>query len=62
MTQEPQKSHIVLIVIAIIGAIGTICATSIGAYATYNVEKLRQESELTRIALVSIVATQRVAT
>ena len=54
MTQKPRKKSIdVLIIISIIGFIGTVI-TVIG---NYNVEKLRQETELTRIALVSI-ATQ----
>lgn len=57
MTQEPQKNNSVLIAIAIIGVIGTIVASAIGAMANYNVEKERQGFELTRIALVSI-ATQ----
>lgn len=61
MTQEPQKSNAVLIVIAIIGVIGTIVASAIGAIGNYNTEKMRQEAELTRIALVSI-ATQGGAT
>jgi len=61
MTQEPQKSSAVLIVIAIIGVIGTIVASAIGAMANYNIEKERQGFELTRIALVSI-ATQGGAT
>jgi len=53
MAQEPQKSNYVLIVIAIIGLVGTIVAATIGAIGNYNTEKLRQEAELTRIALVS---------
>jgi hypothetical protein len=61
MNPEPPKSNIVLIVIAVIGVVGTIVASAIGAIANYNIEKLRQESELTKIALVSI-ATQGSAT
>ncbi|HMS00807.1 MAG TPA: hypothetical protein PKE62_16270 [Anaerolineales bacterium] len=61
MTQEPQKSNTVLIVIAVIGVVGTIVATTIGVLGNYNVEKFRQEAELTKIALVSI-ATQGGAT
>lgn len=61
MTQEPPKSNAVLIVIAIIGVLGTIIASIISVIGSYNVEKLRQETELTRIALVSI-ATQGGAT
>lgn len=57
MTQEPQKNNSVLIVIAIIGVVGTIVASAIGAMANYNIEKERQGFELTRIALISI-ATQ----
>jgi hypothetical protein len=55
MTQEPHKSNIVLIVIAIIGVIGTAIGAIITVNGNYNVEKLRQETELTRIALISIV-------
>ena len=61
MTQEPHKSNIVLIIIAIIGVVGTIIGATITVIGNYNVEKLRQETELTRIALVSI-ATQGGAT
>jgi hypothetical protein len=61
MNPEPQKSNTVLIVIAIIGVIGTVIGTIITVMGNYNVEKLRQETELTRIALVSI-ATQSGAT
>jgi hypothetical protein len=61
MTQESQKSNVVLIVIAIIGVIGTIVASIIGVIGNYNIEKLRQQTELTRMALVSI-ATQSGAT
>jgi type II secretory pathway pseudopilin PulG len=57
MSKDSSKSNTALIVIAIIGALSTICAASIGAMTTYNVEKMRQDSELTRIALVS-TATQ----
>ena len=61
MSQETPKNNTVLIVVAIIGVIGTIVATAIGAIANYNIERFRQEAELTRIALVSI-ATQGGAT
>lgn len=61
MNQEPHKSNVALIVIAIIGVIGTIAGAAITVFGNYNVEKLRQETELTRIALVSI-ATQGGAT
>ena len=61
MNQEPQKSNTVLIVIAIIGVVGTIIATTIGVIGNYNIEKLRRDTELTRIALVSM-ATQGGAT
>lgn len=61
MSNEPPKSNIVLIVIAIIGVIGTIIASAIGAFTSYNIEKQRQDFELTKIALVSI-ATQGGAT
>jgi len=61
MTQEPQKNNTVLIIIAVIGVVGTIVASAIGVIGNYNIEKMRQEAELTRIALVSI-ATQGGAT
>lgn len=54
MTQEPQKNNSALIVIAIIGVIGTIIAAVITVMGNYNVEKLRQEAELTKIALASV--------
>jgi hypothetical protein len=53
MTQEPQKNNTVLIVIAIITVLGTIIGTIITVTGNYNVEKLRQETELTRIALIT---------
>jgi len=61
MAQEPQKNNSVLIVIAIIGVVGTLVASTIGVVGNYNIEKFRQEAELTRMALVSI-ATQGGAT
>lgn len=61
MTQEPQKNNAVLVVIAIIGVVGTIVATTIGVIGNYNIEKIRQQAELTKIALISI-ATQGGAT
>lgn len=61
MTQEPQKNNIVLILVAVIGVIGTLAGAIITVNGNYKVEKLRQETELTRIALVSI-ATQGGAT
>jgi len=57
MTAEPHKSNTALIFVAIIGIIGTIVASGIGAIGNYNTEKLRQEAELTQISLISI-ATQ----
>ena len=53
MAQEPQKVISVVIIIAIIGVIGAIVAATISVKGNYNIEKLRQEAELTRIALVS---------
>lgn len=61
MTQEPQKNNIVLILVAVIGVIGTLAGAIITVNGNYKVEKLRQETELTRSALVSI-ATQGEAT
>lgn len=54
MSQEPQKNNAVLIIIAIIGLVGTIIATTIGVIGNYNIEKLRQDTELTQISLNSI--------
>lgn len=61
MSLEAQKSNTVAIVVAVLGVIGTVVASIIGASATINAEKLRQESALTQIALVAI-ATQGGAT
>jgi len=54
MSPESQKNNTVLILIAIIGVVGTITASIIAAVSNYNVEKLRQETELTQVALASI--------
>lgn len=56
MSQESPKSN-VLIVVAVLGAISTIVASAIGAISNYNTEKLRQDSEMTKIAVIA-VATQ----
>jgi hypothetical protein len=61
MSQESQKSHVVLILVAIIGIIGTITASAIVAFSNREIEKERQSFELTKISLVSI-ATQGGAT
>ena len=53
MAQEPQKSNSVLIIVAIITVIGSIIASSISTKGNYNIEKMRQDAELTKIALVS---------
>jgi hypothetical protein len=55
MPQESQKSHIVLILVAIIGIIGTIAASVIVADSNRKIEEERQSFELTKIALISIV-------
>jgi hypothetical protein len=52
MSRKPQKNN--ASVIAIIGVLGTIIGTAITVMGNFNIEKLRQETELTRIALVSI--------
>jgi len=57
MTQESQKSNTVLIIIATIGVLGTILASAIGAIGNYNIEKLRQETELTQTALNALTPT-----
>ena len=51
MTQESHKGNTALIVIAVIGVLGTVIATSLGIFGEYTIEKLHQETELTRIAL-----------
>lgn len=61
MSKESTKGNSAVIIVAIVGALSTICAASIGAITTYNVEKMRQEAELTQIVLVS-KATQSEAT
>jgi hypothetical protein len=53
MSKEPAKGNSAVIIVAIVGALSTILAASIGAITTYNVEKMRQEAELTQIALIS---------
>jgi hypothetical protein len=50
-----------LIIFAIIGVIGTVIAATISVMGNYNVEKIRQETELTRIASV-FTPTQSVPT
>ena len=52
MAQEPQKNNSVLITVAIITVIGSIIATLISVKGNYDIEKMRQETELTKIALV----------
>lgn len=61
MSQEQQKGNIVLIIVAVIGVVGTIVGSIINVIGNQNLEKMRQEAELTRIAIVSI-ATQGGAT
>jgi hypothetical protein len=51
MSQESPKNNTTLIVIAIIGVLGTIIGAIITVIGNYNVEKLHQETELTRVAL-----------
>jgi ABC-type lipoprotein release transport system permease subunit len=55
MTQESPKSNIVLIIIAIIGVVGTITASVIGGISNYNIERLRQQSELTNCSFAKIM-------
>jgi hypothetical protein len=54
MSPESQKNNTAIILIAIIGVFGTIAAALITAVSNYNVEKLRQETELTRAALAPL--------
>jgi hypothetical protein len=58
MTQETQKNNSILIIVAIVGVIGTIIATTITVMGNYNIEKLRQETELTRMAATQNGVTQ----
>jgi len=53
MKKEAHKNNDILITIAIISVIGTALGAAITVIGNYNVEKLRQETELTRIALAS---------
>jgi hypothetical protein len=62
MAQESQKNNSVLIIIAIFGVVGTVIAATITVTGNYTVEKMRQEAELTRIALVSTNEAQAKAT
>jgi hypothetical protein len=62
MIREPQKNSCVLIIVAIVGVIGTIIAATITMMGNYYVEKMRQDAELTRIALVSTNEAQAKAT
>ncbi len=52
MAQEPQHKSNTVLMVAIIGVIGTVIAATITVMGNYNVEKLRQETELTRIAIL----------
>ncbi len=61
MTQEPQHKSNTVLIVAIIGLVGTVIAAIITVMGNYNVEKLRQETELTRIALVSIATQEETA-
>ena len=53
MAQEPQKGNSIGIIIAVITAIGVVTAALIAANGNNNVEKMRQQAELTQIALIS---------
>ena len=53
MTQGPQKNNSALIIGAIITVIGSVIVALIYVNGNYGVEKMRQEAELTQIALVS---------
>lgn len=57
MPQESQKNNAVAIIIAIIGVIGAVIAATITMMGNYNIEKLRQDTELTRTALI-LISTQ----
>lgn len=53
MTKESNRSNLALIVIAIIGVCGTAIGATITVIGNINVERIRQETELTRIAMSS---------
>ncbi len=59
MPQETNKSNMVLLIVAIIGVCGTIIATTITVIGNNYVERVRQEAELTRIALASNVTSSK---
>ena len=61
MTKETSKSTTVLIIVAVIGVIGTIAGSIVKVIGDNNIEKLRQSFALTQMALVSM-ATQGGAT
>lgn len=54
MSQESPKNNIVLIIVAVLGVTGTIVASAIGANSNFKIERMRQDYEMTKIALVSI--------
>lgn len=51
MTDNTQKSNRILIIVAIIGVIGSVIAAAVTVIGNISVEKIRQETELTRVAL-----------
>ena len=61
MTKETSKSTTVLIVVAVIGVIGTIAGSIVKVVGDNNIEKLRQSFALTQMAL-EFIATQGEAT
>jgi hypothetical protein len=58
MSKKKPENNSPVVIVAVIGALSTIFAAVIGSVANYNTEKLRQESELTRIALLSMPTTE----
>jgi hypothetical protein len=62
MAQEPQRNNSILLIIAVIGVVGTVIAATITVMGNYSVEKMRQEAELTRAAgpkLITITLTNK---
>ena len=62
MAEGPQRNNTALVIIAIISLVGTVIATTITVLGNYNLERIRQEAELTRVALESTKVAQAEAT
>ena len=52
MTQKPQHKNNTVLIVAIIGLVGTVITAIITVMGNYNIAKMNREIELTRIALI----------